>query len=116
MAAKRSFRATPTAPIPAHPRFTKTTRCALTTKQKVRECVYPAISARYNRPVQDNTKLGAGGLGLDDTMIRTDLYATVIIAVSGAGCQIRELSPDEMAQAQSAGDIADLVWNDLIAS
>ena len=111
----QTFKAIPTAPIPVHPDFAPEDGCALTTKQKVRECIYPAISARYNKPVQDSTRLREGGLGLDDTMIQTDLYATVVIAVHNAGCQLRTFSPADIVQCQKAGDITDAVWDDLMA-
>jgi hypothetical protein len=110
-----TFKAIPTPPIPVHPNFAPEDGCTLTTKQKVRECIYPAISARYNKPVQDSTKLREGGLGLDDTMIQTDLYATVVIAVHNAGCQLRTFSPTAIVQCETAGDITDAVWADLMA-
>lgn len=102
--------------IPVHPAFAEPTACTLTTKQKVRQCIYPAMETRYNyRPIGDGTKLKDGGIGLDDLMIRTDLYATVVIAIQTAGCVLREFSPDTIAQCKKAGDVTNAVWNDLIA-
>jgi hypothetical protein len=102
--------------IPGHPAFPDSPECSLTTKQKVRECIYPAIEVRYNyRPVKDGTKLGAGGIGLDDQMIRTDLYATIVIAVHGSGCTLRTFSPDIIAKCKTAGDITNAIWEDLSA-
>src|SRR6185295_11519432 len=101
--------------LPVHPDFVDSGGCSLTTKQKVRECIYPAMEARYNyRPVQDNTKLRED-IGLDDQMIKTDLFATIIIAVETAGCKLRKFSPEILVQCKTAGDVTDAVWADLRA-
>ena len=104
-----------TTSLAVHPKFAAPAECTLTTKNKVRACLTAAISSRYNQPVSDKTKLGDGGLGLDDTMIRTDLYATVVIAVHDAGCQLRTFKPNDIAQCKTVGDVIDKVWSDLIA-
>jgi hypothetical protein len=104
------------APFPPHPKFAINENCTLTSRKKVLNCIIPAISARYNQPVQEKTKLGGGGLGLDPVMIKTDLYATVVIAVHQAGCQIRTFGPNDIAQCKTVGDIADGIWKDLLAS
>jgi hypothetical protein len=102
--------------IPVHPKYAANQKCTLTSRKKVLDCLVAAISARYNQPVDEKTKLGSGGLGLDATMIRTDLYATVVIAVHHAGCQLRSFGPDDIAQCKTVGDVADGVWKDLIAA
>ena len=101
--------------LPVHPKYATNQNCKLTSRQKVLACLIFAISARYNQPVDEKTKLGDGGLGLDATMIKTDLYATVVIAVHQAGCQLRSFGPDDIALCKTVGDIADAVWKDLLA-
>jgi len=116
MPKKASFTAFSSHGILPHPLFARVEGCTLTTKDKVRQCIYPAIAARYGKPVTDKTKLGNGGLGLDDITIRTDLYATTVIAVHNAGCKLRSFSPDDIAQCKTAGDITDGIWADLSAA
>lgn len=101
--------------LTTHPKYAALEQCTLTTKRKVCDCLVEAISVRYNRPVNEKTKIGNGGLGLDDMMIRTDLFATVVIAVHDCGGQLKSTTPDSITQADTIGKIADQVWGDLIS-
>lgn len=89
--------------------------CTLTTKNKVRIALHAAISARYNQPVTDSTPLRGGGLGLDDTAIATDLYATVVYAVHNSGCRLRYFGPQHIVACKTVGNVVDAVWADLSA-
>jgi hypothetical protein len=88
--------------------------CTLTTLPAVHACLHTAISARYGKAVSDTTDLRSpAGLGLDDLAIRTDLYATVVLAVHFAGCRLRFLSPSHLVACKKVGEICALVWADL---
>lgn len=89
-------------------------RCTLTTLPAVHACVHTAITARYGKAVTDATDLRSpAGLGLDDLAIRTDLYATVVLAVHYAGCRLRFLSPSHFVACKKVGEVCALVWADL---
>ena len=79
-------------------------------------CLIACISLRYGQEVTEQTELGKNGIGLDDTVIRTDLYATVATAVQECGCKLRHFGPDDLVQCRTVGDAIDNVFTDLIAA
>jgi hypothetical protein len=89
--------------------------CQLTTKARVRAALHAAISQRYGMQVNDGSSLRGGGLGLDDTAIATDLYATVVFAVHNAGCRLRYFGPQHIVACKNVGEVVNAVWADLTA-
>jgi hypothetical protein len=79
--------------------------CSLTTKQKIRERIYPALSQRYSIAVRDDTWLDIAA---------TDLYPTVFYAVRNAGCELRNFGLTDVED-RRAGKIIQTILEDLMA-
>lgn len=87
--------------------------CELTSRDMVSELVIKVLKDLLDdKNINEETKLGTGGLGLDSTAKR-GLFPHVGVAVHKKGCVLDDAEPSDFADSKTVGDLVDLVWDDI---
>ena len=87
--------------------------CDVTSRDVASDLVIDVLKNLMNdKNISEETKLGAGGLGLDSTAKR-GIFPHIGVAVHKKGCVLDDAEPSDFEGAKTVGELVDLVWDDL---